>query len=105
MLGDDETNGLCHLTKIKFFLNKSNVFCSSESNLTTRSNTGEERKYQVEEIITLLSDASPEYKDQIMTIADQLRQQGLHEGVILGEKKGVEKSVATVARNMIAKGP
>ena len=39
-----------------------------------------------------------------MTVADQLRQQGLHEGVILGEKKGVEKGIATVARNMIAKG-
>ena len=65
-------------------------------------NTGEERKHQVEEIITLLSDASPEYKDQIMTVADQLRQQGRHEGVILGEKKGIEKGIEKVARNMLA---
>ena len=63
-------------------------------------NTGEERKYQVEAIITLLSDASPEHKEQVMTVADQLRQQGMIQGV----EKGMEKGIATVARNMIAKG-
>ena len=40
-----EANGLCHLTKIKSFLNKSNGICSSESNLTTRSSAHPERAY------------------------------------------------------------
>ena len=34
-----------------------------------------------------------------MTVADQLRQQGMHEGVILGRQEGIEK----VARSMLAK--
>ena len=37
-----------------------------------------------------------------MTVADQLREQGMHEGVILGEKKGIEKGIEKVARSMLA---
>jgi len=55
-----------------------------------------DREYQVEAIITLLSDASPEHKEQIMTVADQLRQQGMIQGV--------EKGIATVARNLLNEG-
>ena len=59
-------------------------------------NTGEERKHQVEAIIGLLSDASPEHKEQVMTVADQLRQQGMIQGV--------EKGITTVARNLLNEG-
>ena len=59
-----------------------------------------DREYQVEAIITLLSDASPEHKEKIMTVADQLRQQGMIQGV----EKGMEKGIATVARNLLNEG-
>ena len=66
-------------------------------------NTGEEREHPVEQILQLLADSAPKHKEHIMTVADQLRQQGMHEGVILGEKKGIEKGIEKVARSMLAK--
>ena len=36
-----------------------------------------------------------------MTVADQLRQQGLHEGVILGEKPHSTRSLRGFSRNSI----
>ena len=50
-------------------------------------NTGEEREHPVEQILKLLADSAPKHKEHIMTVADQLREQG------------IEK----VARSMLAK--
>ena len=48
----------------------------------------------------MLADSAPKHKEHIMTVADQLREQGMHEGVILGEKKGIEKA----AKGMLLEG-
>ena len=43
-----------------------------------------------------------------MTVADQLRQQGMHEGVILGKQEGIEegieKGIEKAAKGMLLEG-
>ena len=57
-------------------------------------NYGEEREHAVADIMRLLADATPENKEQIMTVAEQLKQQGI--------EQGIEQGIAQVAYQMLA---
>ena len=59
-------------------------------------------------LITQLASEVPEHKDTLMTIADQLRQEGRQEGIQLGETKGRQEgrqeALNEMARNMLLRG-
>ena len=100
-------NLFAHLVKLNFFQETLDVIKDDNyivNLLEYALNTGEEREHPVEQILELLAENAPKHKEYIMTVADQLRQQGMHEGVILGEKKGIEKGIEKVARSMLNEG-
>ncbi|MGL9724267.1 Rpn family recombination-promoting nuclease/putative transposase [Sodalis sp. (in: enterobacteria)] len=45
-----------------------------------------------------------DYREDVMTIAEQLRQEGRQEGIQLGEQKGRQESARSIARQMLARG-
>ena len=45
----------------------------------------------------------PDKKDEIMSVANQLRKEGLQEGKRQGKKEGKKEGIFTVARNKIGR--
>ncbi|EMJ2325042.1 Rpn family recombination-promoting nuclease/putative transposase, partial [Salmonella enterica] len=62
--------------------------------------------------INTLAQRLPQQKDNIMTVAQRLREEGLEKGIIIGEQRGIEKGRQEgklegrleVARQMLANG-
>ncbi len=57
-------------------------------------------KYSAQDVINLYAEALPQAKDKIMTITQQLRQEGRQEGILLGRQEGI----FVTACSMLAKG-
>ncbi|CAK1793875.1 hypothetical protein VCRA2128O305_370032 [Vibrio crassostreae] len=66
----------------------------------------------LEALITSLASSVPKHEDTLMTIAEQLRQQGeqrgrqegRQEGIQLGEEKGRQEALKEMARKMLLNG-
>lgn len=64
-----------------------------------------------DKLFNAIIEAAPEHKEKIMTVAQQLRQEGRqagrHEGIVLGMEKGMargmERRTLDIARNMLIK--
>ena len=100
-------NLLAHLVKLDLF--KETLDAIKDDNyivnlLEYALNTGEEREHPVEKILQLLAENAPKHKEHIMTVADQLRQQGMEQAKPLYLAEGIEKGIEKVAKNMLEKG-
>ncbi|MEZ8264542.1 Rpn family recombination-promoting nuclease/putative transposase [Vibrio sp. 10N.237.312.C02] len=58
----------------------------------------------LEALITSLVSSVPKHEETLMTIAEQLRQQGRQEGIQLGEEKGRQEALKDMARKMLLNG-
>ncbi|MEZ9069605.1 MULTISPECIES: hypothetical protein [Vibrio] len=62
----------------------------------------------LEALITSLASSVPKHEDTLVTIAEQLRQQGeqrgRQEGIQLGEGKGRQEALKEIARKMLLNG-
>ncbi len=56
------------------------------------------------QLIQFLYEKAPQYKEEIMTIAQQLRQEGRQEGKQEGRQEGEEKKAFAIAQNMLEEG-
>lgn len=69
------------------------------------SQEGESKDFR--EFYSSLSEALPNYREDIMTLAQQLKQEGLEQGLEQGLKKGLEEGehrIATIAKKLLAEG-
>ena len=66
--------------------------------------TGEGGLQQARAIIQVLANALPNNKDTIMTLADQLRQQGMQQGMQRGREEGTQQAMRQVAIAMLQAG-
>ncbi|MFT4465089.1 MAG: Rpn family recombination-promoting nuclease/putative transposase [Sodalis sp. (in: enterobacteria)] len=61
-----------------------------------------------EKFILALAEQTPRYREDIMTIAEQLEAKGIQkgrmEGIQIGEQKGREESARSIARQLLANG-
>jgi len=55
-----------------------------------------------------LAQRVPQHRDELMTIAEQLEQEGIKkgrkEGILLGEQRGEQRGIEKVARTMLQNG-
>jgi len=51
-----------------------------------------------------LASRVPQYEDNLMTIAQQLEQNGINKGMLLGREEGIRLERRSVAQNMLQQG-
>lgn len=67
--------------------------------IAERGNTSDESQF-LHHIATKATD----YREDIMTIAEQLEAKGIQKGIQLGEQEGRQESARSIARQMLARG-
>lgn len=66
------------------------------------SQEGESKNF--EQFYSTLAEALPNYREDIMTLAQQLEQKGLQKGLEQGLQQGLEQSRYEMAKNLLAEG-
>lgn len=64
----------------------------------------EKHPEELEEAITLVANAVPDMREEIMTFAQQLEQRGLQQGLQQGEQRGERNKALAMAKKMLARG-
>jgi predicted transposase/invertase (TIGR01784 family) len=64
---------------------------------------GVEKKHSAEELLKAIENIVPQRKEDIMTAAQQLRQEGKKEGMQQGRKEGMQQEKLHIAKNMLSK--